>query len=119
MSELEELISFATSVIYGETELPEELVNMNDVRELTSNLSMWAIESFVEAEEKAYTEDEQAEDESVRQILEAALSIAYLIGRLTNPTNQTDSNLPTVLNESIVQKLLSEGTVTLTLSIDD
>lgn len=113
----ESVISYALSLVYGETELPVQ-VDTDMLQALTSRLTTWVIEALVDLDEQH--PDDEAPDEKVREAIDVALSVAYLIGRLHNPTdNPTEPNLPTVLNEELVQKLLANGSVTLTLTVDD
>ena len=117
MSEFDDVIGYALAVVYGEEEVPE-FINPDDLRELTARLATWTIESFIKVEAEAEASDEQTTDEQMRELMEIALSVAYIIGSVTNPTNPTEPHR-TVLDAKIVQRLLTTGSVTLTIQVDD
>ena len=121
------ILEVAMSMVIKEQPMASQ-VDEEVLEAITSTLTSWVMSTFAEEQEvkeaRVLDENEPEEDSSdadLTSLIEQAISCAYVFARITEvvPTEAGPSK-PTgfTLSNAIVELLLRDGTVTLSLIID-
>jgi hypothetical protein len=120
-------LEVAMSMVLEEEPMPSH-VDEDVLEAIKNTLTSWVMSTFVEEQESKEARmnnvDEPEEDSSdadLTSLIEQAVACAYVFARITEdvPT-EASTHHPTgfTLSNSIVESLLREGTVTLSIVID-
>jgi hypothetical protein len=120
-------LEVAMSMVLEEEPMPTH-VDEDVVEAIKNTLTSWVMSTFVQEQEhkeaRALSNDEPEEDSSdadLTSLIEQAVACAYVFARITEdaPT-EASTHPPTgfALSAEIVESLLRDGTVTLSIVID-
>lgn len=111
-----ETLEVAMQIALGDMETPEYVdAELSSV--LASQLSVWVLNSLAEDQEEQ-TEEEDDGENALRSLIENAINCAYVFARITENDGTNPTNQPLLSNNLIVNALLANGKVTLTLNVD-
>jgi hypothetical protein len=116
MAEEPSALEHAMAIAIKELPLPDE-IDPEIVEAIRTTLGTWVLNTFVV--ESSDEDEEEDGDDILLKLIENAVSCAYIFARITedvpNPPNLTHRS---VLTQEIIETLLAEGTVTLSLNVE-
>jgi hypothetical protein len=114
MATNEEVILQAIAVAKGEEPMPGD-IDGQALDQMSLYLTYWVAESVVAS--ATPDESEEESEENYRTAMSQAIVAAYLIG-LEDGLNVPRETQGSVLNAEIIDTLIREGSVTITLNIE-
>jgi hypothetical protein len=109
-------LEHAMAIAMAELPVPEE-VDPEVVEAIKTTLGTWVLNTFV-VETSEEPDEEVDNDDLLLRLIENAVSCAYIFARITEDVPNPPTEPHRILTEEIIERLLSEGTVTLSLNVE-
>jgi hypothetical protein len=111
-------LEHAMAIAMRELPIPDE-VDPEVVEAIKTTLGTWVLNTFVVETGPESEDDPEADnDDLLLRLIENAVSCAYIFARITEDVPNQPNPTHRILTQEIIERLLAEGTVTLSLNVE-